>query len=217
MAIDIVTWLDRRRSVAQTSITAVTYLGVFALTNLVVRTRTPSTQQAFLNWASTDLVNLRNHPVGAMVASAFVDDSNILDWIVLGLVGLVCAGHAIGNLRCAAMVTVAHVVGTLASEGLLALRIAHGVVPATERTILDIGPSYVIVAALVVGIAYGRWPARIASAIAFALLSPHLFIGLTRLDVSAVGHCCAILVSLVMGGVLRRSWRARSERHADAR
>lgn len=213
MAIDIVTWLDRRRSVAQTSITAVTYVGVFALTNLVVRTRAPSTQQAFLNWASTDLVNLRNHPV----VSAFVDDSNILDWIVLGLVGLICAGHAIGNLRCAAMVTVAHVVGTLASEGLLALRIADGVVPATERTILDIGPSYVIVAALVVGIAYGRWPARIASAIAFALLSPHLFIGLTRLDVSAVGHCCAILVSLVMGGVLRRSWRARSERHAGAR
>jgi membrane associated rhomboid family serine protease len=73
------------------------------------------------------------------------------------------------------------------------------------------------VAALVIGIAYGRWPARTASALAFALLSPHLFVGLTRLDVSAVGHCSAILVSLLMGYVLRRSWRARPEWSATSR
>lgn len=184
-----------------------TYVGLFALTNVLVRTRSSSTQHAFMQWASTDLVNLRHHPVGATIVSAFVDDSNILDWIVLGLIGLICAGHTVGNLRCGAMVTVAHVVGTLVSEGILAIQIAAGVVPATERTILDIGPSYVIVAALVVGIAYGRWPARIASAIAFALLSPHLFIGLTHLDVSAVGHCCVIVVALVLGYFYQRSWR----------
>jgi len=193
--------------VAQTSITAVIYVGLFALTNLVVRLQSSSIQQAFLNWASTDLVNLRHHPVSAMIVSAFVDDSFILDWIVIGLIGLVCAGHTLGNLRCAATVTVAHVVGTLVSEGILAIRIADGAVAETQRTILDIGPSYGILAALVVSIAYGRWPARIASAVAFALLAPHLFVGLTHLDVSAVGHSCVILVSLVTGHFLQRSWR----------
>jgi hypothetical protein len=110
------------------------------------------------------------------------------------------------------VVIAAHVVGTVVSEGILAVRIAGGAVPASERTILDIGPSYVIVAALVVGIAYGRWPARIASAIAFALLAPHLFVGLTQLDVSAVGHCCVIVTSLVMGFFFQRRWRRRTER-----
>lgn len=192
---------------AQTSITAVTYVGLFALINLIVRTRPETTQQAWMDWVSTNLVNLSRHPVGAMMVSALVDDSNILDWIALGLIGLICAGHTLGNLRCAALVTVAHVVGTLVSEGVLAIRIAEGAASAADRTILDIGPSYVIVAALVVGIAYGRWPARIASAIGFALLSPHLFIGLTHLGVSAVGHCCAIVVALVMGYFFQRSWR----------
>lgn len=206
------TWLGRRRSVAQTSITAVTYVGLFALTNWVVRTRPSSTQRAFMNWASTDLVNLRAHPVGAMVVSAFVDDSNILEWIALGLIGLVCAGHTLGNLRCVAVCTVAHVVGTLVSEGILATRIADGAVPVSQRTILDIGPSYVVVAGMIVGIAYGRWPARIASAVAFALLSPHLFGGLTHLGVGAVGHCTVIVVSLAMGYVLQRS-RRHQRRH----
>jgi hypothetical protein len=197
--------------VAQTSLTAVVYVGLFAVTNAVVRTRPARTQHALLDWASTNLVNLPRHPVGALVVSAFVDDSNILDWIVLGLIGLVCAGHTLGNLRCALVVAVAHVVATLVSEGILALRIAEGAAPITGRTILDIGPSYVIVAALVTGIAYGRWPARIASAIAFALLAPHLFVGLTDLDVSAVGHSVVILTSLVMGYFLRNSWRSRRD------
>jgi hypothetical protein len=200
--------------VVRTSITAVIYVGLFALTNLVVRTRPSATQHAWMDWASTNLVNLPHHPVGAMIGSAFVDDSNIVDWIVLGLIGLVCAGHTLGNLRCAMVVTAAHVVGTVVSEGILAVRIAGRAAPASERTILDIGPSYVIVAALVVGIAYGRWPARIASAIAFALLAPHLFVGLTHLDVSAVGHCCVIVVSLVMGFFFHRTWRHQAAQHA---
>jgi hypothetical protein len=211
------TWLARWQSVARTSITAATFVALFALTNLVVATRSAATRQAFMNWASTDLVNLRHHPVGAMIVSAFVAGGSILDWIALGLIGFVCAGNTVGNLRCAAVTATAHVVGTLVSEGILAVQIDGGAVPVTERTILDIGPSYVIVAALVIGIAYGRWPARVASALAFALLSPHLFVGLTRLDVSAVGHCSAILVSLLMGYALRRSWRARPEWSARSR
>jgi len=203
--------------VAQASITAAIFVGIFAVTNLVLRTQRSGTQQAWMDWASTNLVNLPHHPVGAMIVSAFVDDSNILDWIVLGLIGLVCAGHTLGNLGCATVVTVAHVFGTLVSEGVLAVRIAGGAVPASQRTILDIGPSYVIVAALVVGIAFGRWPARIASAIPFALLAPHLFVGLTHLGVSAVGHCCAIVTSLVMGYFFQRSWRGRTERSSSTR
>lgn len=205
------TWLRHWRFVLQTSVTAVIYVGLFACTNVAVRSRAPATGQVWFGWASTNLVNLRHHPVGAMVVSALMDDSNILDWIALGLIGLICAGHTLGNMRCAIVVTVAHVLGTLVSEGILAVRIAAGAMPVTDRSILDIGPSYVIVAALVVGIAYGRWPARVASAIAFALLAPHLFVGLTHLDVGAIEHCCAIVIGLALGFVFQRSWRTRVE------
>ena len=73
---------------------------------------------------------------------------------------------------------------------------------------MDIGPSCVVVAALTVGAVYGRWPARIVSGIAFAFLAPHLFGGLQRLDVGPVGHCCAILVGVVVGFFFQRAWRA---------
>jgi len=198
------------RTVLPTSITAAVYVGLFAATNLAIRSRSPGTLQAWLDWASTDLVNLGSHPVGSLVLSAFVDDGDILAWVALALTGLVAAGHTLGSVRCALVVTIAHVVGTLVSEGVLAVWVADGAAPDSERTTLDVGPSYIVVAALVVGITYGRWPARILSGIAFAVLAPHLFRGLSDLDVAPVGHCCVIVVALLTGNFLHRSWRRRT-------
>jgi hypothetical protein len=144
-----------------------------------------------------------------MVVSALLDDSDVLAWIALSLIGLVAAGHTLGNLRSAVLVTVAHVVGTVVSEGILARQIATGAAPAADRVTLDVGPSYVVVAALTVGIAYGRWPARIASTAAFVVLAPHLFGGLGRLEVGPVGHCCAVVVGLLLGFAFQRTWRSR--------
>lgn len=191
-----------------TSATAGVYVGLFAVTNALLRTQPSAVQSTWLTWASTDLVNLAHHPVRSMVLSAFVDDSDVLAWVALGLIGLLAAGHTVGNVRCAVLVTVAHVVGTVISEGILLVRIAAGRAPAAERVSLDIGPSYVVVAALTVGIVYGRWPARIPSAIAFAFLAPHLFGGLQRLEVGPVGHCCAILLGVAAGFFFQRAWRA---------
>lgn len=197
---------------ASTSVTAGVYVGLFAGTNALLRWQPSAVRWTWFAWASTDLVNLASHPVGSMVLSAFVDDSDVLAWVGLGLIGLVAAGQTVGNVRCAVLVTIAHVVGTLVSEGILGVRIAAGRAPAAERVSLDIGPSYVVAAALTVGIVYGRWPARIVSAIAFAFLAPHLFGGLTRLEVGPVGHSCAILIGVVVGFPFQRAWRRVSRR-----
>jgi hypothetical protein len=209
-AIGSLTWLRRWPTVLATSITAVAYVGLFAVSNAVLRIEPAPERPAWLNWASTDLVNLGQHPVGSMISSALLDDSDVLAWVALGLIALVAAGHTVGNLRCAVLVTVAHVLGTMVSEGVLAQQIASGLAPGGERVSLDIGPSYVVVSALTVGIAYGRWPARIASGLAFILLAPHLFGGLSHLEVGPVGHCCAIVVGLVLGFGFQRSWRSRA-------
>jgi hypothetical protein len=205
--IGTLTWRRRWRSVLSTSVTAGVYVGLFAVANVLVRSQPSAVQWAWFNWASTDLVNLAHHPVGSMVLSALVDDSDVLAWLGLGLIGLVSAGQTVGNSRCAVLVTVSHVVGTLVSEGILLVRIAAARASATERISLDIGPSYIIVAALTVGVVYGRWPARIVSGIAFLLLAPHLFGGLQRLDVGPVGHCCAIFIGVVLGFYFQRAWR----------
>lgn len=205
-------WPRRLSSVASTSVTAVVYVGLFSVANAVLLSRSASVQQEWLDWASTDLVNLGRHAFGSMITSAFVDDADIAAWIALGLIALVSAGHTLGNRRTALLVTVSHVGGTLVSEGILALRIRAGTAPSAERVSLDVGPSYVVVAALWVGIVWGRWPARVACVIAFVALAPHLFGGLSHFEVGPVGHCCAVVVGVVGGYLLRSRPHPRRQR-----
>jgi hypothetical protein len=99
------------------------------------------------------------------------------------------------------------VVGTLVSQGILAYRVHSGAAPASDRYLIDVGASYVVVCALAAGIAYGTWLGRVLSAVGFLLVSPNLFGGLPSLEVSSVGHVCAILVALGLGWPLWRSAR----------
>jgi hypothetical protein len=178
-----------------------------AVGTLLVRTRSPSTREAWLAWASTNLANLRTHPVGSLVASAFVVVDSPIAWIVLGVVGLAATGWVLGGWRTTVLVATAHLVGTLVSQGILAYRIKNGAAPVGDRYLLDVGASYVAVCALTAGIAYGRWPSRLLCAAGFAVVAPHLFDGLLSWEVSAVGHVWVILIALALGWALRRSVR----------
>jgi len=86
------------------------------------------------------------------------------------------------------------VIGTLVSEGILDYRVAHGTLPESSRFIIDVGPSYVVVAAIAAAILYGGWGARGAAALDLALLVfvGDIFSGLGHLDVAAVGHATAL-------------------------
>ncbi|OLB80905.1 MAG: hypothetical protein AUI14_05210 [Actinobacteria bacterium 13_2_20CM_2_71_6] len=105
----------------------------------------------------------------------------------------------------------AHVLGTVISEGILWYRVAHGALPDSYLHIRDVGPSYVVAAALVAGIAYATWPGRVLCAIGFLIVAPDLFGGLFQLEVSAVGHVCAMATALGVGAVF-----AYRRRTADA-
>ena len=88
-------------------------------------------------------------------------------------------------------------IGTLVSEGIVAYRVDAGLLPVSSRYLLDVGPSYVVVSAIVLGLAFGSWPARLAAAVDLAVLVlvGRIFAGLTSLDVAAVGHATAIAVA----------------------
>ena len=189
-------WADRYAAAAGYA------LGLVA-GSAVLAARSSAGRTALLDWASTDRANLADHPVSALVFSAFLAESDLLPWLALALVGLGATGRVLGAWRTLLLVTTAHLVGTLVSEGILWYRIDHGLAPPGAVHLRDVGPSYLVVAALVAGLAYGRLPGRILAGTGFALLAPSLFGGLDRWEVAPLGHVCAIVLALGLGAVLR--------------
>ena len=184
----------------------------------------PAEQRLIVSFTATNLVNLRTDPIFTLVASAFVAEAVPWLWVVQAIVGLFPVAHRFGNLRALLLVGAAQVIGTLVSEGLLAWRISAGAMPASMRYLDDVGPSYVIACALVATILFGaesavrtarhghwlfdrvpsRWW-RVGAAVSLAFLAPHLFQGLQRLDVAAVGHVISMTVGAAGGLLLARS------------
>ncbi len=187
------------------------FLAGFGVAWAVSAALPPGRQLALLWWASTDVANLHHHPVSALIVSAFLPGGGFGGWVPLIALTMFGANRALGNARTALVVVAGHVLGTLVSEGIVAYRIAQGLLPAADDRIMDVGPSYVIVSAIVVAALFGTWPARAAAAACFALLvvAGDIFGGLSTLQVAPVGHVTAIAVSLLLAPLLMRG-RARA-------
>jgi hypothetical protein len=179
----------------------------------------PARDRAALQaWASTSVHNLEHHPVGSLVVSAFVPSGFDLAWPFLIALALFGANHVLGNWRTLVTCAAAQLMGTLVSEGIVAYRVAAGTLPSADRHLLDVGPSYVVVAAIAVGLIWGQWLIRSAAAIDFALLIfvGQIFEGLSHLELSAVGHLTALITGASVGSSLR--WQLmRKQRHTKAR
>jgi hypothetical protein len=183
---------------------AVGYAVLLGLGSALLHAQPEPVRARWLDWASTNLANATDHPFSALVVSAFLASGDLRGWLVLSLVGIGTLGVTFGAWRTGVLIAAAHVLGTVLSEGLLGLRIALGAVPPSQVHVSDVGPSYVVAGALVAGIAYARWPGRLLCVAGFAVLAPSLFGGLSRLELSAVGHVCAIMVALVTGQLVHR-------------
>lgn len=103
------------------------------------------------------------------------------------------------------------------SEGIVAYRVAAGTLPAADRYLVDVGPSYIVVAAIAVGLLWGNWLIRSAAAVDFALLIfvGQIFEGLSHLELSAVGHLTALITGACVGSLLRwqrlhRQWQTKT-------
>jgi hypothetical protein len=197
------------------------YLVGFIVGDVVVGVLPAADRLTVQQWASTDTVNLRHDPLGCLVASAFVPVGSFALWPLIIAVAVFGASRVLGSWRTAAVCVAGHVVGTLVSEGIVGYRVAHGLLPQADSRILDVGPSYIVMAAIAVAVLYGPWPVRLAAAVDLAglVVVGGIFSGLSTLDVAAVGHTTAIIVGAGLGSVL--IWRLRhvpvvAEREQDA-
>jgi hypothetical protein len=195
--------------------TAWVYLAGVGLAELCYALLPQPDQTAVLRWASTSVQNLTHHPAASLIASAFFPTSFLLAWPVLIALALFGATSVLGNWRAAITCAAGQVVGTLLSEGIVGYRIAAGSLPHADRFLLDVGPSYVVVAALAVGLLHGGWLARAAALLDLALLIfvGQIFAGLSHLEVAPVGHLTALITGMVVGTVLARRYTANSPGH----
>jgi hypothetical protein len=154
---------------------------------------------ALLGWASTSVHNLEHHPVGSLVASAFFPTSFLLAWPAVIALAMCAATSTLGTWRTALTCAAGQIIGTGVSEGIVAYRVTEGSLPPADRFLLDVGPSYVVMAAIAIALLYGRWLARAAAAVDLVVLIffGQIFAGLSRLEVTPVGHLTALITGAV--------------------
>jgi hypothetical protein len=181
-----------------------TYLIGFMVTGIVCSLLPARDLSTFTVWASTSVHNLRYDPLGSLVASAFIAQGYWAAWPFLIALALFGANKVLGNWRTALVCVTGQVIGTLVSEGIVGYRVSRGLLPASDRFLIDVGPSYVVVSAIVVALLYGSWLARAAAALDLVLLVVvgDIFGGLSQLGVSAVGHTTALAIGVIGGSFL---------------
>src|SRR3974377_1654073 len=169
---------------------ACAYLACYLVAEVVYVLLSPSAQAALTAWSSTNVANLEHDPAGPLVLSAFVGPGYFLVWPVLIALALFGANRALGNARTALICVAGQVAGTVVSEGIVGYRVQAGQLPAADRYLTDVGPSYVVVSAIVIAVVCGIWLARAAAALDFAVLvfGGHIFTGPGTLCVCAAGH-----------------------------
>jgi len=175
----------------------------------------PSRDRAtLLAWASTSVHNLEHHPIGCLVASAFFPASILIAWPAVIAIAMFAATSVLGAWRTALTCAAGQIIGTGVSEGIVAYRVANGSLPPADRFLLDVGPSYVVMAAIAVALRYGGSLARAAAAVDLILLIfiGQVFAGLSRLEVAPVGHLTALLTGGVAATLLAWHQRRRKAR-----
>ncbi len=199
-------------SVRSTPLAACYALGL-VLTEGVMRLLPNEQQIALARAASTNITHLAIDPLFVLPASAFVDQGNTLLWVPLTLILLGGLERLLGARRALLITFGAHVLATLISEGMLLTQIAWHAAPRADVDILDVGPSYVILAAMAACLVLGSWKLRVAAVISGAIVIPGLLVGLDGWDMSAMGHLC----SLVLGTLFALAYTERGRRWIASR
>jgi hypothetical protein len=191
----------RRRVPALTLAYAAALLG----TNIWLELASARTEDRVLQDGSTNLAHLVHDPWLVLPASALFTRGGL----IYALIGCaVCLGPLElmeGPRRALAIGLGGHVIGTVVSEAVVAVRIAAGDLPESARHALDVGPSYILVAAGAAVIASARAGRRLRVLCALAIAPVFVYTAWRLPDgrIDAIGHLTAGLVGAVSAVWLR--------------
>jgi hypothetical protein len=201
----------RRASLHPLPLLTLGYAVALLATNVWLETSSAGTEIRVLQATSTNIAHLTHDPWFVLPASAFFTRGGLPIAIAgcLLFVGLLelSAGHRITL----AVAATGHVIGTAVSESVVAIRLAAGDVPDSARRVLDVGPSYVLVACAATVIAWPQVDVRLR-AVSVVAIAPVFVFTAWRLPVGrvdAIGHVTAALV-----GVLWALWLDRRRQPA---
>ena len=189
------------------------YAALLLVTTVLLRLAPVDVDDRVLVGSSTDVTHLLRDPALVMVASALVLPGET--WVPYGLV-LLTVGRSlerrVGTMRTVLVMVTGHVVGTVLTEGPIAVGIALHRLPASWATRLDVGASYALVA--LVAALVGLLPRR-ARAPVF-VVAALLVAGVPEVppDMTTWGHLVAAATGVCWWPHLRRRVRHRATRLA---
>jgi hypothetical protein len=162
--------------------------------------QTPAQRLAVLTDSSTDLAHLEHAPWLVLPASSVWSGDAIGWWVAVTLLCLGALELVRGPVMTFVTGLVAHVLGTLVSEGMVAARIAAGELSTSARHLLDVGPSYVVASCAAAVISSPRAPRwmRIGCAAAIVPLYITAFDFTEDAQVATTGHAVALTVGALM-------------------
>jgi hypothetical protein len=177
----------------------------------------PDGADVFVAWASTNIVNLGTHPVGALAGSALIVNGDLLDagTVLTFWLGVVVALWWLearrGPARAAVVYLGGHVGATLLTVPVILAAIHAGRYPDATRTAVDVGISYgaqAALAAVVVTLPWWAWAPGAVVVLGWPLLDAE-WSGLLP-DFTTVGHLVAAGLGAVLGVLLIRTPRSTS-------
>lgn len=178
------------------------YALLLLIGDLIMAVLPENAQLSIAHATSTNITHLALDPVLVLPASAFVDLGNGWIWPPLTLLLLGGIERRLGASRAIIITFGAHVIASLVSEGVLLMQVAWHFQPRSAVNIIDVGPSYVLLAALAGCLVIGSWKLRAAALVIGLLIVPNLMVDLPDLDMSSVGHFLALVLGAGLAGYL---------------
>lgn len=199
-----------RRAVADAALTvrradlAIAYCVIVTVGTIVLNLVDASTERKILEETSSNLANLRDHPVQSLLASAFVVPHPVgLVLVAILLVVLAYVQRFIGRAGAVVVGLAGHVGATMVVAAALESGIFHHFVDPSVRTATDVGVSYVLACSMAFLTLFveGRRRWFWAAGIAVYWLVP----GAIERSFADVGHGIALAIGWLMAFVC---WRA---------
>jgi hypothetical protein len=203
-------WAPRAVAGLRATPVATAYAALLLVVNVILALVPEHVEHVVAHATSTNLVHLALDPLFVLPTSALVDEGQTWLWVPLTLILLGGLERVVGSRRALLVTFGAHCLASLLSEGVLLARIATNHAPTSDIHLVDVGPSYMMLAALAACLVVGGPKLRITALAIGALLVPGLVSAVPELDMSAVGH----LSSLLLGAALMLLVRQRDQRRA---